>query len=75
MIDTAKLDGRIGACGMKMNYVASALGLTPESLRMKRQNKTEFSITEITKLSRLLGTTTSELIEDIFLPEKFNENE
>lgn len=42
--------------GLKIKYVASELGVTPQGLHNKLSGKTEFTHTEIRKLGELLGT-------------------
>lgn len=55
MTNTALLEDRIRASGLKKSYIAKVLGLTRYGLALKIQGATEFKASEITALSELLG--------------------
>ena len=55
MTNTALLEDRIQASGLKKSYIAKVLGLTRAGLSLKIQGVTEFKASEITALSELLG--------------------
>lgn len=67
MTNTELLRKKIGESGLKLNYIAGQLGITPRALDMKIKNETEFKPSEIKKFSELLGIETAEEQKLIFL--------
>lgn len=68
MTDTALLDEVIKQSGMKYNYLAEKLGLSNYGFYKKRNGITEFTVSEVVKLSDLLHLP-RDLRDKIFLPE------
>lgn len=50
----------INAKGYKYGYVARMLGITPNGLRKKIENDTEFKASEIKRMSAILGLSADE---------------
>lgn len=67
MTNTKLLREKIDASGLKLNYIASQLGISPKALTMKIENRTQFKAAEIKRLSEILGIETAEEREQIFL--------
>ena len=57
MTDTAKLRQRIKDAGYRLSYVAKVLGLSQYTLQKKLDNDSEFKISEVDALAKLLGLT------------------
>ena len=55
MIDLEKLRNLIDDSGLKMNFIANELNLSRESLYHKLEGKTEFKVSEVQKLTRVLN--------------------
>lgn len=68
MTDTALLDEVIKQSGIKYNYLAEKLGLSNYGFYKKRNGITEFTVSEVVKLSDLLHLP-RDLRDKIFLPE------
>lgn len=66
MTNTQLLLEHIERSGLKRNYIARMLGITTYSLAQKIHNIREFKASEIYTLSRVLGITSPETIDDIF---------
>ncbi len=66
MTDTVKLRQRIRDSGYRMSFISSAIGISRYSLQRKIDNDSEFKISELYSLSRLLGLTLEE-IDILFL--------
>lgn len=66
MVDTLQLEARIKDSGKTKTYLASKLGITIQSLRLKSMNRSEFNSTEITILCDELGITRLTDKEKIF---------
>ena len=66
MTDTAKLNERIDAVGLKKSYIAKTLGIAASTLARKIANKQDFKIREIDTLCRILGIESLEEKEAIF---------
>lgn len=66
MVDTLQLETRIKDSGKTKTYLASKLGITIQSLRLKSLNRSEFNSTEITILCEELGITRLTDKEKIF---------
>lgn len=60
MTDTKTLRARIEAKGLKFKAIAENLGITPYCLQRKINNENEFKVSEVDKLSSMLGLTLSE---------------
>lgn len=67
MTNTKLLRDKIDASGLKLNYIASQLWISPKALTMKIENQTQFKAAEIKRLSEILGIETAEEREQIFL--------
>ena len=66
MTNSVALRNAIEHRGLKLTFIAGALGLSRWGLYKKLDNKSEFKASEIAALSELLGLSTAE-IHDIFL--------
>lgn len=60
MTDTQVLRERIAAKGLKYKTIAENLGITPYCLQRKINNENEFKVSEVDKLSSMLGLTLEE---------------
>lgn len=60
MTDTVKLRQRIKDAGYKLGYVAKVLGISQYTLQKKLDNDSEFKISEVDALTKLLGLTPAE---------------
>lgn len=60
MTDTAKLRKRIKDAGYRLSYVAEVLGISQYTLQKKLDNDSEFKISEVDALAKLLGLTPAE---------------
>ena len=60
MTDTLKLRKRIKEAGYRLGYVAEVLGISQYTLQKKLDNDSEFKISEVDALSKLLGLTPQE---------------
>ena len=67
MTNTKLLREKIDASGLKLNYIASQLWISPKALTMKIENQTQFKAAEIKRLSEILGIETAEEQALIFL--------
>lgn len=67
MTDTKLLREKIEASGLKLNFIASQLWISPKALTMKIENQTQFKPSEIKRLCELLGIETAEEQTLIFL--------
>lgn len=65
MTNTKDLRGRIKAKGLKYKAISEILGITPYCLQRKIENENEFKVSEVDKLSSMLGLTLQET-QDIF---------
>lgn len=70
MTDTARLRQKISELGMKYNYIAKKLGLSPNGLLKKVENRSEFKASEIQKLCVILGINSREEVDLIFFAEQ-----
>lgn len=57
MTDTTKLRQRIKDAGYRLNYVAKMLGISQYTLQKKLDNDSEFKISEVDALAKLLSLT------------------
>lgn len=55
MTNSAELRARIDSLGLRYNYLAQQLGLTPYGLALKINNTNEFKISEVARLCELLN--------------------
>lgn len=60
MTDTLKLRKRIKDSGFRLGFVAKMLGISTYTLQRKLDNDSEFKISEVDALSKLLGLTPNE---------------
>ena len=60
MTDTKALRERIEEKGLKLKAIAEKLGITPYCLQRKIENENEFKVSEVDKLSVMLGLTLEE---------------
>ena len=58
--DTVRLRKRIKDAGYRLSYVATVLGISPYTLQRKLDNDSEFKISEVDTLAKLLGLTPTE---------------
>lgn len=65
MIDLERLKKEIELSGLKMHFIASQLNLSRESLYQKLEGKTEFKVSEVQKLTKVLNMS-GELRNTIF---------
>ena len=65
MTDVKGLSEEIAKSGLKISYIADALGLSREGLYKKLNNETEFKASEIMKMKEVLGLS-NERRDDIF---------
>lgn len=70
MTDTKKLQECIKKSGLKQKYIASCLGLTSYGFALKRDNKNEFTASEIDSLCTLLNITSLRERSAIFFAKK-----
>lgn len=66
MTDTLKLRQRIKDSGLRLGFIAKALGVSTYTLQRKLDNDSEFKISEVDTLSKLLGLTPNEKNELFF---------
>ena len=66
MINTEALKSLIESNGLKIKYVAEKIGLTYQGFKNKLENKSEFTVTEVNKLCKLLNITDLTVKERIF---------
>lgn len=66
MTNTALLESIIADRGLKKNYIAKILGVTPETLIRKIKNASEFKASEIDKLCQILAIGDPKLREAVF---------
>lgn len=57
MTDTRALRTAIKAAGLTYKKIAQALGIAAYTLQMKIDNDTEFKVSEVDKISQMLGFT------------------
>ena len=66
MTDVELLNAKIEESGLKRNYIADQLGITPQGFYLKTSGKTEFTGSQIQKLCDLLKITAQKEIKAIF---------
>lgn len=70
MTNTALLESIIAGSGLKKNYIAKVIGVTPETLIRKIKNASEFKASEIDKLCQLLAINDPKLREAVFFAQE-----
>lgn len=70
MTNTKLLNDAIGKSGLKKNYIAKAIGITPYCLAKKINNLNEFKLSEVNMLCELLKIKTLSEKERIFFASK-----
>lgn len=70
MTNSKELMNLIKERGLKLKYVAEALGLTSYGLSLKINNKNEFKTSEVATLCEILGITSLREKEKIFFARK-----
>lgn len=70
MTNSKELMNLIKERGLKLKYVAEALGLTSYGLSLKINNKNEFKTSEVATLCEILGITSLREKEKIFFAHK-----
>lgn len=66
MSDTKLLREKINNSGIKLVFIADKLGLSPQGLRNKLSNKSEFTASEIVSLCEILNIKSLKERESIF---------
>ena len=69
MTDTKKLRNLIEKKGLKYKFIADELNLSTYGLKLKIENDNEFKVSEVDKLSNILGLSIKAK-DSIFLPSK-----
>lgn len=70
MTDVELLNAKIDESGLKRNFIAEQLGITPQGFYLKTSGKNEFTASQIQKLCDLLRITTQREIKAIFFCQK-----
>lgn len=70
MTNTALLEAIIADRGLKKNYIAKVIGITPETLIRKIKNASEFKASEIDNLCQLLAIEDPKVKEAVFFDPK-----
>ena len=70
MTNTALLEQCITNAGLKKNYIAQELGLSPYGLSNKINNRNEFKTSEIEKLCDILNISDLKTRDKIFFDRK-----
>lgn len=60
MVNSELLKKKIEQSGMKVKYVAVQIGLTPAGLYKKISNESEFKVSEVLAITRVLNLSSSE---------------
>ena len=60
MTNSAALRARIKKSGFKLGYIAEKIGITAYTLQKKIDNETEFKVSEVDCLAKLLNLTALE---------------
>nr|DAR62025.1 MAG TPA: Protein of unknown function (DUF739) [Caudoviricetes sp.] len=66
MVNSNMLKKKIDDSGMKIKYVAVQIGLTPAGFYKKINNESEFKVSEVVALTRVLGLSSNERDEIFF---------
>lgn len=70
MTDVELLNTKIEESGLKRNFIAEQLGITPQGFYLKASGKNEFTASQIQKLCDLLRITAQKEIRAIFFCSK-----
>lgn len=70
MIDTQYLEEKIAASGKTKTHLASKMGISIQSFRLKAKNKYDFTLSEVNTLCDELGITKLSEKERIFFAKK-----
>ena len=70
MVDTQYLEEKIAASGKTKTHLASKMGMSIQSLRLKAKNKYDFTLSEVNTLCDELGITKLSEKERIFFAKK-----
>ena len=68
MTDTIALRSRIKASGYRLGYIAERLGISTYTLQRKIDNNSEFRVSEVDTMSKLLNMTPAEKDAYFFAP-------
>ena len=68
MTDTMLIRDCIRSKGVKLGHVARVLGISNGTLRNKLEHETEFKLSEVEKLSKMLGMTAEQRDRSFFGP-------
>lgn len=68
MVDTIRLRTHIEERGIKLGYIAYAMGVSCGTLRNKLNSETDFKVSEAEKLAALLNLTQEERDACFFAP-------
>lgn len=66
MTDTKKLREKIDESGYKMRYIANKLGITYQGFLKKVNNETEFKISEVNTLCKILSISNDDMMVIFF---------
>lgn len=66
MVNTEELRARMNSKGLKMSYVADAIGISVPALSNKLQGKREFKFSEARDISKVLGLSLREMVNIFF---------
>ena len=70
MTDVELLRNKIDQSGLKRNFIAEQLGITPQGFYLKSSGKHDFTSTQIQKLCELLKITSQREVKAIFFANK-----
>ena len=74
MTNTILLEKFIEESGLKKNFIAKELKLTPYGLQLKTIGKNKFYAEEISKMCELLGITDLDIKEEVFFATNVENN-
>jgi hypothetical protein len=70
LTNTALLESIIAGRGLKKNYIAKMLDITPETLGRKIKNTAEFKASEIDKMCQILAIDDLEIRDAVFFAQE-----
>lgn len=70
MVNSAALRDKIEESGLRKNFIAEQLGLSPYGFQLKTEGKNDFKTAEVMKLCDLLRITSLREKERIFFAQK-----
>lgn len=70
LTDSKKLRAMIQEAGLKYNFIASKLNITPYGLKKKIDNESEFKASEIDMICEILSIGSLKLKDEIFFKPK-----